>query len=108
MFNPAPIVASMLYRQRQERQRKERELKIKEEKERKIKEEQRKYPFKNKVLNGEQIEIYPQYAVKLIKQYKTEENGQINILEEVYKTKEVLQCYRIKTGHVSKILQKVL
>lgn len=101
VFNPAPIIASMMFRQRQERERKEKELQIEEE-QKIIKE--REYPFKDKILNGEQIEIYPQYAVKLVKQYKTEKDGQINILEEVYKTKEVIQCYRIKTGYISQIL----
>lgn len=102
VFNPAPIIASMNLRRRLQR---EREIEI--EKERKQKEEeQRKYPFKDKVLKGEQIEIYPYYAVKLVEEYKTEENGQINILETVYKTKEIVQCYKMKIGNKIEIIQE--
>ena len=102
VFNPAPIIASMNLRRRLQRERE-----IEEEKERRIqKEEKRKFPFKDKVLNGEQIEIYPYYVVKLVEEYKTEENGQINILETVYKTKEVIQCYKMKIGNKIKIIQE--
>ena len=102
VFNPASIIASMNLRRKLQRERE-----IKEEKERKIQEEEkRKFPFKDKVLNGEQIEIYPYYVVKLVEEYKTEENGQINILETVYKTKEVIQCYKMKIGNKVKIIQE--
>ena len=102
VFNPAPIIASMNLRRRLQR---EREIEIEKERKRK-EEEKRKFPFEDKVLNGEQIEIYPYYVVKLVEEYKTEENGQINILETVYKTKEVIQYYKMKIGNKIKIIQE--
>lgn len=102
VFNPAPIIASMNLRRRLQREREIEEGKRKKN----TKRRKRKFPFKDKVLNGEQIEIYPYYVVKLVEEYKTEENGQINILETVYKTKEVIQCYKMKIGNKIKIIQE--
>lgn len=102
VFNPAPIIASMNLRRRLEREReKEREIE-----EKKKEEESRKYPFKNKVVEGEQIEIYPYYIDKMVKEYKIEEDGQINILEEVYRPKEVIKCYKMKIGNEIEIIQE--
>lgn len=105
MFNPAPIVACMMLRRNQEREEREEIIKREyEEREKLEKEEKRKYPFKNKIIEGKQIEIYPHYIIKMVKEYKTEENGQINILEEIYKTKEVLESYILKDGNNIKII----
>ena len=102
VFNPAPIIASMAFRRRQQE-----ESRLKREEERKEQErKERKFPFKNKVLKGDQIEIYPYYAVKMVEQYKIEPNGQINCLEKVYKTKEIVKCYKLKEGNNFKIIQE--
>lgn len=102
VFNPAPIIASMNLRRRLEREReKEREIEKK-----KKEEENRKYPFKNKVIEGEQIEIYPYYMVKMVKEYKIEEDGQINILEKVYRPKEVIKYYKMEIGNKIEIIQE--
>lgn len=105
MFNPAPIVACMMFRRNQEREERKEIIKREYEERGKLeKEEKRKYPFKNKIIEGKQIEIYPHYIIKMVKEYKTEENGQINILEEIYKTKEVLESYVLKDGNNIKII----
>lgn len=102
IFPWGAIVAANYAGQRLRREQKEREER--EEKERQ--EEERKFPFKNKVLKGNQIEIYPYYAVKMVEDYKIEPNGQINCLEKVYKTKEIVKCYKLKEGNNFKIIQE--
>ena len=92
MFNPAPIVASMMFarRQRKESRKREEEKRVKEE------EHKKQYPFENKIIEGQQIEIYPKYVYKMIECYKEEENGQLNLLESVYKPKKVITDYYVK------------
>ena len=67
VFNPAPIVASMMFarRQRKENRKREEKKRIKEEEEHK-----KQYPFENKIIEGQQIEIYPKYVYKMIECYK--------------------------------------
>lgn len=100
VFNSALIIASMNLRRRLEKE-KEREIEKK-----KKEEKNRKYPFKNKVIEGEQIEIYPYYMVKMVKEYKIEEDGQINILEKVYRPKEIIKYYKMEIGNKIEIIQE--
>ena len=98
VFNPAPlIIASMNFARRMREQEKEKQLAEEEEK-------QWKQP-EFKPLEGTQVEIYPYYVCDLIKQYKTEPDGQINFLETVYTTKEIIKEYRINNG---KKIEKIL
>lgn len=91
VFNPAPlIIASMNFARRMREQEKEKQL-AEEEK------EQWQQP-KFKPLEGTQVEIYPYYVCKMIEQYKTEPDGQINFLEKVCKPKEVIKEYRMDNG----------
>ena len=94
VFNPALIVASMMFTRRQREESRKRE----EEEEKRVKEEEHKkqYSFENKIIEGQQIEIYPKYAYKMIECYKEEKNGQLNLLETVYKPKEVITDYYVK------------
>ena len=96
VFNPAPIIASLaLARKRREQ----------EEKQKKIEEEKRQWKQPQfEPLEGTQIEIYPVYAMKMVKEYKTEPDGQINIFEEVYRPQEIIKEYRINNGEIEKIL----
>lgn len=97
VFNPAPlIIASMNFARRMKEQEKEKQLAEEEE--------QWKQP-KFKPLEGTQVEIYPYYVCKMIEQYKTEPDGQINFLEKVYKPKEVIKEYRLDNG---KKIEKIL
>lgn len=99
VFNPAPlIIASMNFARRMREQ--EREKQLAEEKEK----EQWQQP-KFRPLEGTQIEIYPYYVCDLVEQYKTEPDGQINFLEKVYITKEVIKEYRLNDG---KKIEKIL
>lgn len=98
VFNPAPlIIASMNFARRMREQEKEKQLAEEEEK-------QWKQP-EFKPLEGTQVEIYPYYVCDLIEQYKTEPDGQINFLETVYTTKEIIKEYRINNG---KKIEKIL
>ena len=98
VFNPAPlIIASMNLARRMKEQEKEKQLAEEEEK-------QWKQP-EFKPLEGTQVEIYPYYVCDLIEQYKTEPDGQINFLETVYTTKEIIKEYRINNG---KKIEKIL
>lgn len=96
VFPWGAIVASNANAARRARERREEQEKL--ERERKEK-EQREQPFKNKIVKFfHQIEIYPIYAYKLEEVYKTEENGQINCLETVYKSVEVIKGYYVNDG----------
>ena len=98
VFNPAPlIIASMNFARRMKEQEEEKRLAEEEKK-------QWKQP-EFKPLKGTQIEIYPYYVCDLIEQYKTEPDGQINFLETVYITKEIIKEYRINNG---KKIEKIL
>lgn len=57
-------------------------------------------------LEGKQVEIYPIYVYKMVKDYKTEDNGQINLLELVYKSKEIIARYELNDGKDIKIIQE--
>ena len=99
VFNPAPLViVSMNFARRMREQEKEKQLAEEEEK------RQWKQP-EFKPLEGTQVEIYPYYVCDLIEQYKTEPDGQINFLETVYTTKEIIKEYRINNG---KKIEKIL
>ena len=78
-------------RQRKESRKREKKKRVKEEEEHK-----KQYPFENKIIEGQQIEIYPKYVYKMIECYKEEENGQLNLLESVYKPKKVITDYYVK------------
>lgn len=98
VFNPAPlIIASMNFARRMREQEKEKQLAEEKEK-------QWKQP-EFKPLEGTQVEIYPYYVCDLVEQYKTEPDGQINFLETVYTTKEIIKEYRINNG---KKIEKIL
>lgn len=96
VFNPAPIIASLAFARRRREQ---------EEKQKKIEEEKQWKQPEFKPLEGTQIEIYPYYVCDLIEEYKTEPDGQINFLETVYTTKEIIKEYRINNG---KKIEKIL
>ena len=92
VFNPAPlIIASMNFVRRMREQEKEKQLAEEEEKR-----QWKQLEFKP--LEGIQVEIYPYYVCDLIEEYKTEPDGQINFLETVYTTKEIIKEYRINNG----------
>ena len=100
VFNPAPlIIASMNFARRVREQEKEKQLAEEEEEEKQWKQPE------FKPLEGTQVEIYPYYVCDLIEQYKTEPDGQINFLETVYTTKEIIKEYRINNG---KKIEKIL
>lgn len=89
------------------KRRREREREEQEEKERQrilLEKERRVRPFKP--LEGKQVEIYPIYVYKMVKDYKIEDNGQINLLELVYKPKEIIARYELNDGKDTKIIQK--
>lgn len=99
IFNPAPlIIASMNFRRRarEQEQKKEQEQLIENKK-------QWKQP-QLKPLKGTQVEIYPVYAMKMVKEYKIEPDGQINIFEEVYRPQEIIKEYKINDGKIEKVL----
>ena len=100
VFNPAPlIIASMNFARRVREQEKEKQLAEEEEEGKQWKQPE------FKPLEGTQVEIYPYYVCDLIEQYKTEPDGQINFLETVYTTKEIIKEYRINNG---KKIEKIL
>lgn len=104
MFPWGCIVANTMTANRR-RRKKEGEKQEEKEKQRILLEKERRArPFKP--LEGKQVEIYPVYDYKMIEGYKIEDDGQINLLELVYKPKEVLTKYELNDGKNTKIIQK--
>ncbi len=96
VFPWGAIIASNMSAARRSRERRERE---EEERQRRIEEEKRKQPFKNKTIIGFQIYIYPVYARTYEEVNKTEEDGQINILEKDYIPVDIIKGYYVNDGY---------
>lgn len=99
MFSWSCIIASTIItnKRRIEREEKERQRIL-------LEKESKEKPFRP--LEGKQLEIYPIYVYKMVKDYKIEDNGQINLLELVYKPKEIIARYELNDGKDIKIIQE--
>ena len=99
MFPWSCIIASTIIanKRRIEREEKERQRIL-------LKKESKEKPFRP--LEGKQVAIYPIYVYKMVEDYKIEDNGQINLLELVYKPKEIIARYELNNGKDIKIIQE--
>lgn len=95
VFPWGAIVASNMAASRRARERREVEEAERLERE---EQERRAKPFKNEVLEGFQIYIYPVYGRDSIETLGAEENGQLNLFKKDYIPVDIIMNYYVNDG----------